>query len=742
MKTRFFAISFLTALLTLIANPTMSSELVNPMQVAFENDDMTKAQKRLFKITPSDENEVLAKADLFMKFGQAGQAEKLLRSWAARPNASVLLRSSYTRIALANGNIDDHDAVFGGRGILPSDTQRLLRIAEQAKIQKDLDRAITVYRAIIKIDSRNPQAWQSMGDIRRIQKRNKDALINYRRAKKYGAKLDHHDYLWALIGSKNKAASRYFKDNANLLPHSEEVWVSLSNHAKKSGLPDLKSLINKKAGSLFKEPPVVVMTKQSPKPAVPKTEHLAPAPQTDFFKVALANETDGDRQSAALAVTHHFASQPALVKQNLAAGKIFKNAGFLGQARHQFRLVLLSDESSTSEYNQAFKQLASLALAHPFHADFFLTNTHDQNGKLDAESKFLFILISGIMSHQSSLPEISRSTIQKIQSKMSPLARARAKAVSGDLSKASAIIESKGLSKKTTSPESYLLLIESLLEDNKIRKAIKHVDRMMSRYPTSPKTYLAASVLALHQNRLHLAKKYAWAGLAIYPNDPGLRFVLAESSWLSGKPGEALNAVKILLNQSQSSTIVGRSLFISGTSSLSLGLQNAAYSQLKKAYDMVQRGIGLDLLGGIVFNLALIERQRGNYGRALALLDDNSLNQIDANMLRASLLLSLGRSDEAVAISKFETVRSPVAKLNYGIILRKVAKNDESIKTLKKLTLKWPQYGLVYYHLAKSYEKNGAYSEARQAFQKAAEFEPDPHLAKIYREAIKTVPRG
>lgn len=137
------------------------------------------------------------------------------------------------------------------------------------------------------------------------------------------------------------------------------------------------------------------------------------------------------------------------------------------------------------------------------------------------------------------------------------------------------------------------------------------------------------------------------------------------------------------------------------------------------------------------FNLALALSRNREPEKALAALDGFPSARLEFQLLRASILDDLGRTTEAVELLEAASALSPVATLNYAILLRKSGLVADSINVLQVLANSWPGQALVHYHLGFALEENRRVEKAREHYARAAKMESDPGIAAIFREEAK-----
>ena len=101
-------------------------------------------------------------------------------------------------------------------------------------------------------------------------------------------------------------------------------------------------------------------------------------------------------------------------------------------------------------------------------------------------------------------------------------------------------------------------------------------------------------------------------------------------------------------------------------------------------------------------------------------------------LIKSAALADVGRFEEAKEILEIASGASPIAALNYSILLRNNGRIGESIKILEKIKDIWQSEALVEYHIAKSYSALGDKRTAKKHFRIAAELSKDTDLKEIF----------
>ncbi len=245
----------------------------------------------------------------------------------------------------------------------------------------------------------------------------------------------------------------------------------------------------------------------------------------------------------------------------------------------------------------------------------------------------------------------------------------------------------------------------------------------------------AALLRARLANRKGESSAASWARLALRldPADPETRLEVATILWRAGRAGEAAACLAPLVVTLPDGLQRARALAASGTALLGLGLVDDAARQLSEAHAMATAHADQRLAQAVAYNLALAERRRGEPGRALSVLDNSGRDDLPARLIRASSLIDLEQMSEAIAILEAAASASPIATLNYGILLRLNGMPTDSVRVLRYLAEIWSGEALVHFHLATSLEAAGSLPAAREAFLVAAEKERDTDLAALFR---------
>ncbi len=218
------------------------------------------------------------------------------------------------------------------------------------------------------------------------------------------------------------------------------------------------------------------------------------------------------------------------------------------------------------------------------------------------------------------------------------------------------------------------------------------------------------------------------------PFDPGEALAEARRFWIAGRPGKAMNLLAPFVLTLPDGETRARVLAAYGTCAYTLGLFQEAVSALREC---TRLGDSLPAAKPVaevaLFNLALAERRRGESLVALDLLERAERNDVDALLVKAAALSDLGRLTEAVTLLEVASAASPVASLNYAVMLRANGMLSDALRVLRHLEEAWGGEALVHYHMARTYEAAGQDEEARLHYLAAAEREKDTALADIFR---------
>lgn len=252
------------------------------------------------------------------------------------------------------------------------------------------------------------------------------------------------------------------------------------------------------------------------------------------------------------------------------------------------------------------------------------------------------------------------------------------------------------------------------------------------------------ALLAERAGERETAIGWARATLRLAPGDVEARLEAAGIFWRSGRAGEAVGATEPLVRTLAPGRRRLEALAAHGTALLGLGLAHEAAEALAEAR-AIGREVAVDpgTMQVVAYNLALAERRRGEPGRALVAIDESGRDDLSARLARAAALIDLDRVSEAIAILEGAASASPVATLNYGILLRLNGLPVDSVRVLRYLAGIWANEALVHYHLATSLEAVADETAARDAYLTAAERERDTELALFFRkEAARLLSPG
>jgi tetratricopeptide (TPR) repeat protein len=273
-----------------------------------------------------------------------------------------------------------------------------------------------------------------------------------------------------------------------------------------------------------------------------------------------------------------------------------------------------------------------------------------------------------------------------------------------------------------------------LLSIGNAAAALTIAQRLGTLFPGRSEAWEMRALVAMRQGRLEDAVRNGRMALRIAPSDAGLRLTLAEALWRRGRFGEAVSVLGPAIRTLPDGRLKARALAAFGTAALSLGLTDRAAPALAAAHEMAVARALPKLASQIAFNLAIAERRRGEAGRTLSILEQNQLRGPEADLVRAAALVDMDRISDAIAILEGAAPNSPVASLNYGILLRANSMAADSVRVLQYLAEIWKGEALVHYHLGRSLEAAGTGRSARGEYLAAAEAERDPALAEVFRK--------
>lgn len=220
---------------------------------------------------------------------------------------------------------------------------------------------------------------------------------------------------------------------------------------------------------------------------------------------------------------------------------------------------------------------------------------------------------------------------------------------------------------------------------------------------------------------------------ALNPLNARTRTLLAEKLGLDRRQGQAYVILSPLIAVLSEGPDRARALEYHGTAALSLGLLAAAEMSLSEALRWNKQKQDSAAIERLKFNLAITLSRKNESQDALILLDEIEKASLEYNLLKAGILEDLNRTEEAVNLLETTSALSPIATLNYGILLRKSGLVEDSIRVLEYLSGSWTGEALISYHLGRSLELLNKTAEARKKYLKAAALEQDSSLAAVFR---------
>ncbi|MEK8023631.1 MAG: tetratricopeptide repeat protein [Candidatus Hydrogenedentota bacterium] len=233
-----------------------------------------------------------------------------------------------------------------------------------------------------------------------------------------------------------------------------------------------------------------------------------------------------------------------------------------------------------------------------------------------------------------------------------------------------------------------------------------------------------------HDTVLRLARQ----ALVLDPFHVETRLLMAQAYWRKGRFGDAMSILKPIRSIVPPGAQRARLLAAQGTAALSLGLLDDARMSLAEAYAFASNTKDTSSIDNIALNLAIVLKRSGDPDQALAILDRHNIRTMEGNLVRAASLDMMERSGEAISLLEAAAAVSPVAALNYGILLRKNGMVDESIMVFEELDKSWKEEALVAYHYARSLETAQDFEAAKKYYEIASRLERDPSLAEIFRK--------
>jgi len=207
---------------------------------------------------------------------------------------------------------------------------------------------------------------------------------------------------------------------------------------------------------------------------------------------------------------------------------------------------------------------------------------------------------------------------------------------------------------------------------------------------------------------------------------------LAKALWHAGNFGEAAAILKPFEKTAPQGKDRIQLMSAYGTALLSIGLYEEAAEVLRPVLEDEKNPLAKKEFDIVLFNLALAERRLGNPSKAIELIDSSKKSSIDLMLIKSAALADVGRFEEAKEILEIASGASPIAALNYSILLRNNGRIGESIKILEKIKDIWQSEALVEYHIAKSYSALGDKRTAKTHFRIAAELSKDTDLKEIF----------
>lgn len=266
------------------------------------------------------------------------------------------------------------------------------------------------------------------------------------------------------------------------------------------------------------------------------------------------------------------------------------------------------------------------------------------------------------------------------------------------------------------------------------REVTAVLERLEKRAGAAALAWTLRAESASRRGAVEEAAEAARKALRLDPGSAQLRIGASGIFWRAGRPGEAAAVVEPLVRTLPTGRTRARALAASGTALLGLGLAEEAARRLDEARSMAMAHGDRSIAQAVAYNLALAERRRGEPGRVLRILDEAGIDHLSARLVRAAALIDLDRTSEAIAILESAASASPVATLNYGILLRMSGLPADSIRVLRYLAGFWSAEALVHFHLGTSLEAAGETDRARESYLAAADHERDTELAALFRK--------
>lgn len=266
--------------------------------------------------------------------------------------------------------------------------------------------------------------------------------------------------------------------------------------------------------------------------------------------------------------------------------------------------------------------------------------------------------------------------------------------------------------------------------------------RALANDPSSAASLALRGAIALRRRELDTAIRCGRRAVVLEPFNAEARLVLAEAFWRSARFGEAMSVLEPVRSILTSGPLRARVLAAQGAAALSLGLLDRARSILSEAYSSQLNSPDTDRLARLALDLAIAMKRSGHPDDAIEILNRHELRTLEANLVRAAALDMTGRTNDAVTLLEAAAAVSPVAALNYGILLRKNGMLPESVRVLTELEESWKDEALVAYQLAKSLEATRNLDAAKDYYRSAADLEHDSALADVFRKEAQRLESG
>lgn len=646
----------------------------------------------------------ILRAELMMAEGDTASGLAELRKTALEAGVPAAFHAALAGALARAGELDEIDKRYGGAGLLPRSANRLLNIARQRIEENDRATALHVERHARRLFPESEEQWSSLHSADRLPApaghdtiaRLAADIAEYRAQRKFDA---FHGALVKFIrerGSPGASDVRYAFEVLRAKGRMGEA-IRLIDAAIKVSPTIWKEL----AGELA----VIQVEKGAWRSALVMMEH--------------ALETDSSPASIALAAR---LSVRAGMTEN--ASRLYSRALDLAENRED-KAALAAEFMRILANDDRFLEASSLA-------DSFI----EESGS--APEYVLFLKAYALYGQGRGKEILFRESWLDDRS-FAVEDRLKLAVTSGRYENAVKICRESS-SPGAFSGDAALTCLDLAVRGGEMNRAKSIARDLTRRYPGTVLEAGGNARLFLALRDYEGAMASAWKGLRIAPSHTGIRLLLAESLWSIGRPGAAMNILEPILAALPRGPELARALASYGTAALSAGLVDPGKAAFDEALAIAEEYRLKPLADDIRFNLAIAERHSGNPGAAYGHIQAVKDDAYDARLLKASILFDMDLRDEALRLLSSETLQSPVAQLNYAIMLRRSLHFDEAAEVLGRLLNHWPQQGIILYHLGKVQAGKGDFESARSTLESAVEIEADPNLSALYQKELNLIP--